>query len=138
VARVGGLLGVLLLSACTTYDGPAPPDRGRSTTQLTDRRLYRVTVAPAVTPVPTNQVHSWTLHVATREGGPVDGATIAVDGGMPEHGHGLPTRPRVTRALGEGRYLVEGVKFSMPGRWTVWFQIEGPAGADTVTFDLLL
>jgi hypothetical protein len=96
--------------------------------QLTDRRLYRVTVVPADAPVPTNQIHGWTLHVATREGRPVDGATIAVDGGMPEHGHGLPTRPRVTRALGEGRYL----------GWTVWFQIEGPAGADTVTFDLLL
>jgi hypothetical protein len=134
---VGGLLGALLLSACAT-PGPTPPDRGRSTTQLADRRLYSVTVAPAVTPVPTNQVHDWTLRVATREGRPVDGATIAVDGGMPEHGHGLPTQPRVTRALGEGQYLVEGVKLSMPGRWTVWFQIEGPAGADTVTFDLLL
>jgi hypothetical protein len=136
-AGVRLLLGVLLLSACVAQ-GPAPSDHGRPTTQLSDRRLYRVTVAPLVTPVPTNEVHSWTLHVATRDGRPVDAATIAVDGRMPEHGHGLPTRPRVARALGGGRYVIEGMKFSMPGRWAVWFDIRGPAGADTVTFDVLL
>ena len=29
--------------------------------------------------------------------------TIAVDGGMPQHGHGLPTKPRVTRAARQRR-----------------------------------
>jgi hypothetical protein len=41
-------------------------------------------------------------------GEPVENATIAVDGDMPEHGHGLPTCPQVTKYLGNGDYLVEG------------------------------
>lgn len=30
--------------------------------------------------------------IADAAGRPVDGATIEIGGGMPEHGHGLPTR----------------------------------------------
>ena len=44
-------------------------------------------------------------------------AAITVDGGMPQHGHGFPTRPRVTRDLDDGTYLLEGMKFSMTGWW---------------------
>ena len=40
---------------------------------------------------------------------------LKVDGDMPQHGHGLPTRPRVTRNLGNGDYQIEGVKFQMGG-----------------------
>jgi hypothetical protein len=68
----------------------------------------------------------------------VDGATFKVDGGMPAHGHGLPTKPKVTRALGEGRYQVDGVRFSMPGWWVLSFRIDGAAGTDSVTFNLKL
>src|SRR4249920_3274177 len=32
------------------------------------------------------------------------------DGGMPQHGHGLPTRPVVSRELADGTYLMEGMK----------------------------
>jgi hypothetical protein len=59
-----------------------------------------------------------------------------MDGGMPQHGHGLPTSPRVTRALGNGDHLVEGVKFNMGGWWVVRFAITSSAGTDTVTFNL--
>jgi hypothetical protein len=34
--------------------------------------------------------------------------------------------------------LVEGVKFNMPGWWELDLALEGPAGADTVTFNLVL
>ena len=55
---------------------------------------------------PLRPRHLQTLRVAITDaaGRPVDDATIQVDGGMPHHGHGLPTRPRVTRALGNGLY----------------------------------
>jgi len=66
----------------------------------------------------------------------IDGARIEVDGGMPEHGHGLPTQPRVTRYLGDGAYEVEGMKFNMGGWWEVELAIAADAGADTVTFNL--
>jgi hypothetical protein len=68
----------------------------------------------------------------------VEGATIAVDGGMPQHRHGMPTAPQVTEYLGEGRYRVEGLKFSMSGWWELRFDISSPAGTDKVTFNLVL
>jgi hypothetical protein len=67
---------------------------------------------------------------------PVEGASIQVDGGMPEHGHGLPTEPRVTRSLGAGVYQVEGLKFNMGGWWELRFRIASAAGTDSVTFNL--
>ena len=67
---------------------------------------------------------------------PSEGATIVIDGGMPQHGHGLPTAPRVTRSLGGGRYQVEGLKFNMGGWWELRFRITTDAGTDSITFNL--
>lgn len=57
---------------------------------------------------------------------------------MPQHGHGLPTAPAVIEALGDGRFLIEGMKFNMPGWWVLDLVIDGPDGHDTVTFNLVL
>ena len=81
-----------------------------------------------------------TVRVALTDaaGAPVDNATIQIDGGMPEHGHGLPTRPRVTRALGNGLYEIEGVRFNMGGWWEFKLVINAASGSDVVTFNLAL
>ena len=81
-----------------------------------------------------------TLRVAITDaaGVPVDDATIQIDGGMPQHGHGLPTRPRVTRALGNGLYEIEGVRFNMGGWWEFKLAINAASGTDVVTFNLAL
>lgn len=71
-------------------------------------------------------------------GRPVENASISVDGGMPEHGHGLPTQPQVQRSLGGGMYDIEGLRFSMGGWWELKLAIDSPAGADDVTFNLSL
>lgn len=72
------------------------------------------------------------------KGQPVADAAITIDGGMPQHGHGLPTRPRVTKNLGNGSYEISGVRFNMGGWWELKLTITGPAGTDTVTFNLSL
>jgi hypothetical protein len=84
--------------------------------------------------------HMHTVRVAITDaaGAPVDDATIHVDGGMPQHGHGLPTRPRVTRALGNGLYEIEGVRFNMGGGWEFKLAIDTASGTDVVTFNLAL
>jgi hypothetical protein len=81
-----------------------------------------------------------TVRVAITDaaGVPVDDATIQVDGGMPRHGHGLPTRPRVTRALGNGLYEIEGVRFNMGGWWEFRLVIDAASRSDVVTFNLAL
>jgi len=71
-------------------------------------------------------------------GRPVENAKISVDGGMPEHGHGLPTQPQVQRSLGGGMYDIEGLRFSMGGWWELKLSIETPESSDRVTFNLSL
>ena len=124
-----------LAAGCAHFLTKAPsPDI--QTAKASAHGLYRASVRPDITPIPVRRLQRWTLHLDTIDGRPVDTATISMDGGMPQHGHGLPTKPRVTRALGNGDHLIEGVKFNMGGWWVVRFAITTPAGADTVTFNL--
>ncbi|OGS96464.1 MAG: hypothetical protein A3K04_05950 [Gallionellales bacterium RBG_16_56_9] len=115
-----------------------PANLDTSTSILSDQEWFRVSYTSNENPLPLNQVHSWTLHVETADGQPVENAEISVDGGMPQHGHGLPTSPQVTENLGSGDYLVEGMKFQMLGWWEVRFGISADGRSDTVTFNLIL
>lgn len=110
-----------------------------ATTAKTAQGVFQITYTPKSTgAVPINRVQKWTLHVETPDGKPVTDATISVEGEMPEHGHGLPTKPRVTKNLGNGDYLVDGMKFQMPGWWVVTFGITSNGKEDTATFNLNL
>ena len=98
--------------------------------------VYQATLEPAGE-LGTRRMHSAKLVIRTGQA-PVAGAAIQVDGGMPQHGHGLPTAPRVTRDLGNGEYQVDGLRFNMPGWWELKFRVASPAGTDSVTFNLAL
>ncbi|HYN87186.1 MAG TPA: FixH family protein [Ardenticatenaceae bacterium] len=115
-----------------------PSDLDLSTTRLSDNGLFRGSYVSRADPIEINQIHSWTLHVAAPDGAPVENAEIRVDGDMPQHGHGLPTQPLVTQNLGNGDYLVEGMKFQMTGWWVVDFYITADGHSDMVRFNLLL
>lgn len=82
--------------------------------------------------------HAWTLRLEWSDGQPVFPAQIGVNGGMPEHGHGLPSQPVVTEYLGDGKYLVEGVSFNMMGKWRVLFEVTATEHKDRLQFELLL
>lgn len=99
---------------------------------------YVTTIEAGLDPLAVGPMHSWTIEVKTIDGRPVDDASVTIDGGMPQHGHGLPTQPQVTQALGNGRYLLEGMKFNMPGWWTLTVKVDGPDGRDETTFNLVL
>jgi hypothetical protein len=107
--------------------GPRPSAGGR----------YVATLEPAK-PLRSRQMQTVRITVRDAEGRAIDEAQISIDGGMPQHGHGLPTRPRVTRNLGDGMYEIEGVRFNMGGWWEFKLAIAGARGADTVTFNLNL
>lgn len=87
-------------------------------------------------PLRPRQLQTVQVAIEDAAGQPVDNATIEIEGGMPEHGHGLPTRPRVTRALGNGLYDIQGLRFNMGGWWELTLAIDTPVGADSVTFNL--
>ena len=126
-----------LLTGCMMFAKP-PQDLDYSRTRMSEGGAYRATIRPQGDSIPQGRLHRWTLHLETAAGAPVEGATIAVDGGMPHHGHGLPTKPRVTRALGSGDHLVEGMKFNMGGWWVVKFRVSAAPGQDSVVFNLAL
>ena len=98
---------------------------------------YVATLEPAK-PLRPRQMQTVRVSVRDAEGRAIEEAEISIDGGMPQHGHGLPTRPRVTRNLGDGIYEIEGVRFNMGGWWEFKLAIAGSRGADTVTFNLEL
>ena len=123
----------LVLAGCGT-----PPDLDLSLDKKSAAGTYRVGLVPPPQPPAINQMHSWKVKLATPAGAPVHGASFAVDGGMPQHGHGLPTQPRVTRELEDGTYQLDGMKFSMTGWWQLKLAIQGPQGSDKVTFDTVV
>ena len=142
--RVGtvaaGVLVVLALLAGASFwhMSYVPTDLDTSTEQLSESGQYVVSYQPSASPVPINELHSWTIRIATPDGEPVEDASITIDGDMPQHGHGLPTQPQATSYLGDGRYLIEGVKFQMTGWWFMEFDITAAGSHDVVRFDFVL
>ena len=124
-------LALASLAGCMT----PPPDLDLSLQHPTQDKKFVVAMQPPTTPPAINQIHSWQVKLSTPDGAPVTHARINVDGGMPQHGHGLPTRPQVTRELADGTYLVEGMKFSMTGWWEIKLAIQTANAADRVTFN---
>ncbi len=116
----------------------APADLDLAAKKLTDNKMFNVSYKSMREPIPINRIHTWELAVLKADGSPVRGAVISLDGDMPEHGHGLSTQPEVTDDLGNGKYLVEGIKFSMPGWWVMKFNIQSGDKEDTVMFNLML
>lgn len=134
IRHAASLALLVLAAACS-----APPaNLDTSLQRSTQEGRYRVSLQPPASTPAVNQMHAWEVTVATPDGQPVRQARIAVDGGMPQHGHGLPTKPRVTRELGDGRYLIEGMKFSMTGWWEIKLAVQGDQGADKVTFNTVV
>ena len=130
-------LSLLAFTALTACAAP-PTELDLSLTRSTVDRKFVVALQPPATPAAINQIHAWRIKLTTAAGLPVTDARSAVDGGMPQHGHGLPTRPQVTPAAADGTYLLEGMKFSMTGWWEIKLAIQSPEGADKVTFNTVV
>lgn len=122
------------LSACATV----PADLDLTLKHASDHQAFVVELEPPATPPAVNAIHAWRIRVLDASGAPVRNARIAVDGGMPQHGHGFPTRPRVTREVGDGIYLLEGMKFNMTGWWEIRLRLDAQQASDTVTFNTVL
>jgi len=100
------------------------------------RGIYTISFEADLDPIEINKIHSWVITVRTSSGDPVNTADVSVLGGMPLHDHGMPTRPRVTENLGEGRYRLEGMRFHMNGRWEVSVTVKADNRTDTVVITL--
>lgn len=116
---------------------PPPADLDLSRDKPSAAGLYRVAVEPELQPLEQGRLHSWIVSVQAN-GAPVTDATLTIDGGMPQHGHGLPTQPQSAGHIGEGRYRIDGVRFNMGGWWVLKIGIASSAGSDTAEFNIML
>ena len=130
---------LLLLILCTTVVAEQKSlSPQNQTTKITDNQHFRVSFTSKLEPIVINTMHAWTIYIENNKGQPVLNAEVSVEGGMPEHDHGLPTAPQITKNLGDGCYLLEGMRFHMGGWWTVTISIIDGNISDSVTFDLQL
>lgn len=68
---------------------------------------------------------------------PITGASITIDGGMPQRGLRFPSAP-VATWIGGGDYQVNGLRFACPGWWILRLTIATPTQSDIVTFNLAI
>lgn len=98
----------------------------------------KVLIQPQAEQYQIGQYHNWLIKIKDLSGNILEDVNITVDGGMLGHGHGLPSQPIVTKNLGDGNYLIEGMLFNMSGEWTLNFYIQTPSFKDRARFDIEL
>ena len=118
---------------------PLKPAEDPDRTALGSHGRYRLSYRPEPDPIPLNRSFELELTVRGAGGGgpPVDGLDLRVSGWMPDHGHGMNRRPRVT-PQGGGRYLVRGMLLHMPGHWEIYVELVDDDQAERARFDVLL
>ena len=136
-AAVLFITAIPLTAATAGMFSKVPYNLAWSLTRPSKAGLYDITIHPDVDPIPVGRIHTWTVYLVPKGGTTPVPSDIMVDGGMPQHGHGLPTRPTVTTQLPDGGYRVEGMKFNMTGWWTLTVHISGRT-PDEATFNLRL
>lgn len=115
---------------------PPPKDLDYATMKMTANNAYNVMYKSIGGQIRINRIHSWELTINDAAGQPVNNAMVTVVGDMPEHGHGLPTQPEITKVGAGGLYRVDGMKFTMPGWWVVTVSIMVDGLHDSVSFNL--
>lgn len=101
------------------------------------RGVFRVRIEQA----PPHHVlrdERWLIRVETPDGRPAAVSTVHVGGGMPEHGHGLPTQPSVKSGGRPGEFVIDGLQFTMPGWWEVSLFVADSRRDDSVTFNVIV
>ena len=126
------LLAVLFLAGWTVST------HGDDTSWLSRSGYYRVSYVSELDPIEINRIHTWEFRVEASDGAPVIGAILTATGGMPLHNHGLPTAPRMTKDLGDGRYRFEGFRFHMKGEWELFVTVDNAGRQDTVVIPLTI
>jgi hypothetical protein len=107
---------------------PSPPSASRSLAVASPRwppapPSFRVELKPSPESFPAFEPFSLEVRVVSAdfdgEGGDLQ---LVVDATMPAHRHGLSARPEV-RALGKGRFRVDGLLLPMVGEWLLYLDL---------------
>lgn len=107
-----------------------------ATTQLSGAGHFVVTYKSIPEPVPLSRIHRAIIHVTDKTGKAITNADIKLKGDMPEHGHGMATEPVITPGDNAGDYIIQGLKFQMPGWWELVLEISTSSNSDSVRFNI--
>ena len=138
IATAVAIVVVAALVVWVSMPGEPPADLDVARAKASENGLYNVAIEPEAGSIKQGEMHSWVITVTDTRKAPVEDAKFVIDGGMPQHHHGLPTSPAVTAALGGGKYRLEGMKFNMSGWWELRLTIDGAPGSDKATFNIVL
>lgn len=127
------ILGVNLGASTSVFAAENYPDLSGSSSGGLKIEIYS-----SLSPLLINQIHSWHIRLLDPSAQPVAVEQLSVTGGMPEHDHGLPTQPQVTTRLDNGDYLLEGVRFHMPGKWQLIIDFTKDGEDDRAVIDFQL
>lgn len=100
-------------------------------------KLYNVTLVTSTPGPPQKGDNTWLVRVADAGGAAVDGATVAVNPTMPDHGHGTPIKVVVT-PMGGGQYQLTPLNLFMSGLWRIEINITTMKGADQAAFQFCI
>ncbi len=105
---------------------------------ISEHGFYTIEFSNHLDHLPLRQMHTWQVKILDENGNDFIPGNISINGGMPSHGHGLPSEPKFTRYLGNGKLQLEGVLFNMAGAWELRVTLTGPKGLDTavLAFDI--
>lgn len=122
-----------ILASCAGGSATGVRDQSSEKTSLSASGRSRITsnaggyeVVFALVPpkVALNEPFEIQACVTVKAGTPTDAKNmvISVDAAMPQHQHGMNTKPRIEQT-GDGCIHVEGMLFHMVGRWELYFDI---------------
>lgn len=118
------------LLACTPTESEKPVWQ---LTQTSVNGLFKVRILCQDLPT-VGSFQACQLELKDKNDQALSEAQISLDGGMPTHGHGLPTAPIVSPLARQGYYKIEGLQYNMPGTWLLGLLIKTTAGQDKLVF----
>ncbi len=118
-----------------TEQTPTPQYQTQETFSQNGRFLVAITIPKPLTDL--NAPLTASIKLTDANGNIKKPLRIAISGGMREHGHGLPSHPKVTE-FQNNEWHITGLEFSMNGQWQLNIELLDEQGWDWVQFDLLV
>lgn len=117
-------LSTLIISACaqSNSSGAVTSSTPGAQTLTSAAGTYEVTFVTTPSSIPMNESFEVRGCVRTVNGQSASKVALMVDAAMPEHQHGMNTKPRV-EVSADNCFHVDGMLFHMPGRWELYFDI---------------
>lgn len=88
--------------------------------------------------IPLNKIHNWTIQLTHNYKRSLKGANITLAATMPEHMHGMTTKPIISQGNKEGEFIIEGMNFHMPGWWELTLDVDGYGSRDLIIFNVIV